>query len=226
MSAHKSVLCKWAYFKAALLGSFSEAESQSIKFPDETPEAIHALLEFAYSGDYTYNSLVQNHEDTEQLLSEMEFHARLYFLADKLGLPTLQKVAADRVYGSERTKGPKYYEKIDFQVARLVYSNTVPEDKLLRKTALEMVVELLTTETPTRNRTAAPSAFGSFGGFGDPQPQSASSGLFGKARPVKISQPSSPATQSYPANELLEELVAADPVFATDIIKCMIATKI
>lgn len=72
----------------------------------------------------------------------MEFHAQLYFLADRFGISKLQKLAADRVY--EPGQPPSDKKSLnDLKVARLIYSNTPTTDKFLRKTALEKTVDFL-----------------------------------------------------------------------------------
>lgn len=125
----------------------------------------------------------------------MEFHAQLYFLADRFGISKLQKLAADRVY--ELEPAPDTKSTNDLKVARLIYANTPIADKLLRRMALEKTVDLLLT---TNSITAS-------------IPQSA----FGHhSAPVQ-----SVASRDSEANGLLEELVTQDTSFAVDIIKCM-----
>lgn len=79
----------------------------------------------------------------------MEFHAQVYFLADKLGISKLQKLAADRVYKPEQPPSDKKSIN-DLKVARLIYANTPTADKLLRRTALEKTVDLLLATNPSK----------------------------------------------------------------------------
>lgn len=157
----------------------------------------------------------------EQALEKMEFHARVYFLADRFGVSKLQKLAADRIYESE---GVPYVGKNinDLKVAKLIYLNTSPTDKFLRKMALEKTVNLLlainstTNSTPqvekepakstssgglfgTPNPTPTPPARGLFAtaastsGFGAATQPPPSTGLFGS-----INNPPPPPPTSYP----------------------------
>lgn len=122
----------------------------------------------------------------------MEFHAQLYFLADRFGISKLQKLAADRVYEPE--SAPDRKNANDLKVARLIYANTPIEDRLLRRMALEKTVDLLLTT----NSVTASVPHSGFGGSVAP-----------------------PVIRDQEANGLLEELVTQDTSFAVDIIKCM-----
>lgn len=131
--------------------------------------------------------------DPEVVLDKMEFHAQVYFLADKFGISKLQKLAADRVYEPEQPPSDKKSIN-DLKVARLIYANTPTTDKLLRRTALEKTVDfLLATNSFTliSYRT--------------------SSGQNAARAEIQYSE----------ANALLEELTTQDTSFAVDIIKCM-----
>lgn len=124
----------------------------------------------------------------------MEFHAQVYFLADKLGISKLQKLAADRVYKPEQPPSDKKSIN-DLKVARLIYTNTPTTDKLLRRTALEKTVDLLLATNSFRVISET------IGGFGQNTTRA--------------------EIEDSEANALLEELVAQDTSFAVDIIKCM-----
>lgn len=52
---HKDTLCQLAFFKAALSGGFKEASEQLISLPEDNPSHVSALIEFLYTGNYTYS---------------------------------------------------------------------------------------------------------------------------------------------------------------------------
>lgn len=49
---HKSVLLKAEWFRKALLGSFLEAEAQSLDLPEEDPAIFHFLVAYLYEERY------------------------------------------------------------------------------------------------------------------------------------------------------------------------------
>lgn len=48
------ILCTLPFFQACLQGQFNEASEKIIKMPDDDADAVAALLEFLYTGSYTY----------------------------------------------------------------------------------------------------------------------------------------------------------------------------
>lgn len=234
---------------------------------DECLICEHTIDDHHVEGSESSNMTV------EQDLEKMEFHARVYFLADKFDISKLRKLAVDRIYDSKQT--PNGENGInELKVAKLIYLNTSPKDKL-RRAALEKTVDLLlTTNSVTPSpvqakegfvKSASPfaqvatspfsqasqstgspfgqvaghspfgqpavtpfgvfgsrssSAFGQSGGFGSGSPPSA----FGSLRAPSGEGDGgnkAPIIRDSEANKLLEELVAEDPSFAVDIIKCL-----
>ncbi|KAL0634524.1 hypothetical protein Q9L58_006543 [Maublancomyces gigas] len=52
---HEDTLCKLPFFKAALQGKFKEASEKAIAMPEDGPGSVAALIEFLYTGNYTYS---------------------------------------------------------------------------------------------------------------------------------------------------------------------------
>ena len=92
-------------------------------------------MEYIYTGEYYPKKLVDERrlqgspsrpamdEDGSQLLK----HARVYTLADKIGMPTLKSLAHSKIGCIESSA------KGEIAYARYVYANTGPEDVTARK---------------------------------------------------------------------------------------------
>ncbi|KAK5165452.1 Kelch-like protein 10 [Saxophila tyrrhenica] len=53
--AHRAILCvRSEYFDKALSGALKEATENTIELHDDHPNAVHAMLEWFYSGNYSY----------------------------------------------------------------------------------------------------------------------------------------------------------------------------
>lgn len=52
--ANEEALCRLPFFKAALQGAFREAVEKTIDMPEDDPIAVAAMVEFLYTGRYTY----------------------------------------------------------------------------------------------------------------------------------------------------------------------------
>ncbi|KAF2138114.1 uncharacterized protein K452DRAFT_339344 [Aplosporella prunicola CBS 121167] len=84
-NVHKIVLCSQSeFFKRACLGGFRESKENSIDLSEDNGHIVHAMLEFLYSLDYTFNP--SSHE-------EADFHAEVYLTAEKYGLTHLKGCA-------------------------------------------------------------------------------------------------------------------------------------
>lgn len=103
-----------------------------ISLPDENVEAFGCFLQFQYTHDYTPVQLETPGRDTgttaiddsgEQLLK----HARVYTLAEKLGIPALKSLAHSKIHKiNSSAHGEIIY-------ARYVYTHTSPGDSTIRK---------------------------------------------------------------------------------------------
>lgn len=54
LHAHENTLCKLPFFRAALKKSFRESQSTSIAMPEDAPMMVSALIQYLYTGNYTY----------------------------------------------------------------------------------------------------------------------------------------------------------------------------
>lgn len=96
---HKDTLCQLPFFKAALSGGFKEASGQVISLPEDNPSHVSALIEFLYTGNYTYTY----NPDTVNLSNgsivpagdtvECMFHIGVYIVASKYDCQGLAKMA-------------------------------------------------------------------------------------------------------------------------------------
>lgn len=53
-NASQDLLCRLPFFRAALHGEFREATTRKITMPEDDPHTVAALIEFLYTGVYTY----------------------------------------------------------------------------------------------------------------------------------------------------------------------------
>lgn len=98
-SVHKDTLCQLPFFQAALSGGFKEAAEQVIALPEDNPNHVSALIEFLYTGNYTYP-----YPDTVDLpdgctvpagdTAECMFHIGIYVVASKYDCQGLVQLAA------------------------------------------------------------------------------------------------------------------------------------
>ncbi|KAL9109049.1 MAG: hypothetical protein Q9227_006289 [Pyrenula ochraceoflavens] len=134
ISAHQNILTQSPWFTeqvAALTGS-----RKRISMPDESLDAIACFLQYQYTGEYFPRRLPSTAEGLEtdpsapaiddtgdQLLK----HARVYTLAEKLGLPELKTLAHSKIHRINSTA------RGEIAYARYVYGNTPSKDVTIRK---------------------------------------------------------------------------------------------
>ncbi|KAK4946151.1 hypothetical protein LTR10_014662 [Elasticomyces elasticus] len=134
LTAHKAILTKSPYF-GDLLGNASDDELV-LTLPDEHLDAVGCFLQYQYTGEYFPRRLanapdglesdpsVPSVDDTgAQLLK----HARVYTLAQKLGLPDLKTLAHSKIHRINSTAVG------EIAYARYVYGNTPSDDVTIRK---------------------------------------------------------------------------------------------
>ena len=128
LTAHESLLSRSPYF-ASLLDE-QPASSKAITLPNDDLTAITSALEYLYTNDYhplkpssSHSSLGPTDTDGSLLLH----HARIYTLADKLGLPSLRTLAHSKIHHVESTAAA------ELKYARYVYNHTSREDATIRK---------------------------------------------------------------------------------------------
>lgn len=94
-------LCKLPFFRAALKSGFQESLSRSIEMPDEDPRTLSALIEFLYTGNYTYaydpNKAVLRGTIGTPIgdLTEGEYHVGVFVVASKYDSPVLADMAVE-----------------------------------------------------------------------------------------------------------------------------------
>ncbi|KAJ5286923.1 hypothetical protein N7478_002609 [Penicillium angulare] len=128
LTAHQTLLLESPFLKQ-LVDEFDESGPRRIKLPTENVEAFSCFLEFQYTHDYTVAQSEGpepsniNDDSGEQLLK----HARIYTLAEKLGMPGLKSLAHKKIHTLNGTPlGELSY-------ARYVYTHTRADDTTIRK---------------------------------------------------------------------------------------------
>lgn len=98
LNVSQEILCRLPFFRAALQGNFREASEQAINMPEDEPQDVIALVEFLYTGRYTY----PYHADAESKLAnpapdlaEGLYHVAVYATAHKYGCLELVATALD-----------------------------------------------------------------------------------------------------------------------------------
>lgn len=103
--AHKDTLCQLPFFQAALSGGFKEASEQVITLPEDKPSHVSALIEFLYTGNYTY-TYTSNPDATPRSDGsaapagdkvEGMFHIGVYVVASKYDCQELVQIAARHI---------------------------------------------------------------------------------------------------------------------------------
>lgn len=103
--ANEETLCRLPFFKAALQGGFREAAEKTIDMPQDDAFAVAAMIEFLYTGSYTYayNSTNEDAAGLEKApagtLAEGLFHVAVCTTASKYDCPQL-KVGAWTTFGA------------------------------------------------------------------------------------------------------------------------------
>jgi hypothetical protein len=104
-----------------------------IDLPDEDVEAFGCFLQFGYTRDYTFSepdtpaSSEEPEGATDKSGEELLRHARIYTLAEKLGLPALKSLAHTKIHRVDSTP------RGELSYARYVYTNTSREDTTIRR---------------------------------------------------------------------------------------------
>lgn len=134
LTAHKALLAQSPWFEERL--SDLPDDALSIELPEESLDAIACFLQFQYTGEYFPRRLANVPDGLEpdpsvpavdntgaQLLK----HARVYTLAQKLGLPELKTLAHSKIHRINSTAVG------EISYARFVYGNTPADDVTIRK---------------------------------------------------------------------------------------------
>jgi len=134
LTAHKAILTQSPYFND-MLSPMSD-DSLTVDLPDESLDAVGCFLQYQYTGEYFPRRLANAPDGLEpdpsvpaidntgtQLLK----HARVYTLAQKLGMPELKTLAHSKIHRINSTAVG------EIAYARFVYGNTPADDVTIRK---------------------------------------------------------------------------------------------
>ncbi|PYI17758.1 hypothetical protein BO86DRAFT_384175 [Aspergillus japonicus CBS 114.51] len=137
LTAHQSLLLespllaeKVAAFAVTPTANISK---RRIELPAENVEAFGYFLQFQYTRDYC-TSHTETHTEQETVVGETDDsgeqllkHARVYTLAEKLGIPSLKALAHSKIHRINSTS------QGEIAYARYVYTNTPTDDVTIRK---------------------------------------------------------------------------------------------
>lgn len=133
ISAHRAMLTQSPYFASRLNEPTS---STTTNLPDEDLDAMACFLQYQYTGEYFPRRLPNQPDGLEHDPSypsidttgaQLLKHARVYTLAEKLGLPDLKTLAHSKIH---RINGTAIGE---IAYARYVYGHTGSDDITIRR---------------------------------------------------------------------------------------------
>lgn len=104
-----------------------------IELPDENVDAFGCFLQFQYTRDYSSKPTGQSGQpehdakDSDDSGEQLLKHARVYTLAEKLGIPALKALAHTKIHRVNSTP------RGEIEYARYVYTHTTVDNVTLRK---------------------------------------------------------------------------------------------
>jgi hypothetical protein len=109
-------------------------QDRRIDLIDEDLEAVGSFLEFLYTGDYFPRKLPGSRDlerdasnpEVDETGDQLLKHARVYTLAEMLGLPALKSLASSKIHCVNSTA------KGEIAYARYVYAHTSRDDAAIR----------------------------------------------------------------------------------------------
>ncbi|KAL4986864.1 hypothetical protein BDW68DRAFT_119775 [Aspergillus falconensis] len=124
MTAHQALL-----LESPLLSEHIKAFDSGprrIELPGDDVEACGYFLQYLYTRDYSPSETgaAEGADDSGELLLK---HARVYTLAEKLGIPALKSLAHSKIHRINSTS------RGELAYARYVYANTKSDDVTIRK---------------------------------------------------------------------------------------------
>jgi hypothetical protein len=137
INAHEGILKTAPYFEKQT-SNFKERGPRRITLVDEDLETVGSVVEFMYNKEYFPRRLSPGSKDsaleTDPAIELPDVngigllkHAKVYTLAEKLGLPSLKSLAHSKIHNTTSTP------KGEIEYARYVYQNTTPDDQTMRK---------------------------------------------------------------------------------------------
>ena len=134
ITAHSAILERSPYFADKIAGL--SPDSLQMDFPDESLDALGCFLQYQYTGEYFPRRLASVPDGLEpdpslpavdDTGSQLLKHARVYTLAEKLGLPELKTLAHSKIHRINSTAVG------EIAYARYVYASTPADDVTIRK---------------------------------------------------------------------------------------------
>ncbi|KNG85499.1 hypothetical protein ANOM_005747 [Aspergillus nomiae NRRL 13137] len=132
LTAHQKLLLE-SPFLAERVAVFHGSGPRRIELPDEDVEAFGFFLQFQYTRNYA-SSLADASSDEDAAVGETDDsgeqllkHARVYTLAEKLGIPALKTLAHSKIHRVNSTSHG------EIAYARYVYTHTPADDATIRK---------------------------------------------------------------------------------------------
>ncbi|CAG7952675.1 unnamed protein product [Penicillium nalgiovense] len=127
MTAHQSLLME-APLLAEFVNNLEASGPRRITLPEEDVDAFGCFLQFQYTRDYTViRTETPGETAADKSGDELLRHARIYTLAEKLGLPNLQRIAHAKIHKVQSSPGA------ELSYARYVYTHTPAADTTIRK---------------------------------------------------------------------------------------------
>jgi len=133
LTAHKAILERSPFFRDRF---DSDSAVNSVVALDESLDAMGCLLQYQYTGEYFPRRIPSAPDglETDPTLPPVDDtgvqllkHARVYTLAEKLGLPDLKTLAHSKIHRINSTAVG------EIAYARYVYANTPSDDMTIRK---------------------------------------------------------------------------------------------
>ena len=135
LTAHQAILEISPYFSEKL-SALSDSDQLQIEMLDDNLDAIGCFLQYQYTGEY-FPRRLQNVADgleadpsipaVDNAGDQLLKHARVYTLAEKLGLPDLKTLAHSKIHRINSTAVG------EIAYARYVYAKTPSDDTTIRK---------------------------------------------------------------------------------------------
>ncbi|EED11610.1 BTB/POZ domain protein [Talaromyces stipitatus ATCC 10500] len=149
---HRNIVCpRSSYFARSCGGNFKEALG-TIELKDQDPNLIRKVLQFLYTGDYTFE--IDGDEEKEDNLGQpssqdhsrgfnaCQFHVRMYAQADYFQIDGL-KSRAERYFRGSFLDQPS---KDPFEAIITEIYTSIPEsDEQIRDAAIELTMDNLET---------------------------------------------------------------------------------
>ncbi|KAL8971460.1 MAG: hypothetical protein Q9183_001050 [Haloplaca sp. 2 TL-2023] len=130
LTAHKALLTRSPFFSEKL----SSSSQTRVELIEEDLDATSCFLEYLYTGEYFPHKLPTGRleadpsaPETDESGAQLLKHAKVYTLAEKLGMPSLKSLSHSKIHLISSTA------LAELTYARYVYSHTTRSDLTIRK---------------------------------------------------------------------------------------------